>query len=204
MEVDEDGSARRKIKPKIVMLKNCCGLMKNQEYFLEAYTRGGLHYKVEGRKEFVEEKRQGVHWEWVDECEVPAYDPSVEGDKPKPHKRKQRSEDEPFKNLEARLRLGARLERIERRLPGEYKSLMTKVSEYELVVSRLEDLEEAGSQEESRSTSSSDRRGSADLCGPQEACREEAHSKLKSIARSPNLTFHKRESELFTRVQLPF
>ena len=103
MEVDEDGSARRKIKPKIVMLKNCCGLIKNQEYLLESYTKGGLHFKVEDRKEFVEEKMKGIHWEWVDECEVPAYDPSVEVDKPKPYKRKQRSEDGLDKNLEARI-----------------------------------------------------------------------------------------------------
>ena len=141
-EVDEDGSTRRKLKPKIRMLKSCCGLIKDQEYLLKSYTKGGLHYQVEGRKEFVEEKMKGIHWEWVDECEVPAYDASVEVDKPKLHKRKQRSEDEPYKNAEARLRLGARLERIEKFLPGAYKNLMTRVDKCELAIKRLEDLEE--------------------------------------------------------------
>ena len=86
--ISSEGSARRKIKPVIVILKKCCGLTKDQKYVLEAHTKGGLHYKVEERKEFVERKMRGVHWEWVTECEVPAYDPSVEADKPKPHKRK--------------------------------------------------------------------------------------------------------------------
>ena len=156
------------------MLKDCCGLEKNSKYFLGGHTKSRLHYQVEGRKEFVEKKMRGIHWEWVTECEVPDGDKSATVEKRKPHKRKDRPEDDALKELEARLQLGARLMRIEDRLPSEYKSLMTRVSEYEIILSKLEDLEEVESQEESRSTSSSDRRGSADLCGEPEACREEA------------------------------
>ena len=50
----EGDFAKRKMKPKISMLRSCCGLTKDQEYFLEAYTKGGLHYKVEGGKEYVD------------------------------------------------------------------------------------------------------------------------------------------------------
>ena len=95
-EVDEDGSTRRKLKPKIRMLRSCCGLIKDQEYLLKSYTKGGLHFQVENGTESVQEKMEGIHWAWVDKCEVPPYDPSVEIEKPKHHKRKQRSQDEPY------------------------------------------------------------------------------------------------------------
>ena len=100
-----DSSARKKIRPIIIMLKDCCGLEKHSKHVLGGQTKSGLHWQVEGGRQFVEKDKQGVHWEWVTECEVPVGDKSSTAEKRKPHKRKERPEDDALKELADDLQL---------------------------------------------------------------------------------------------------
>ena len=86
------------------MLKDCCGLDKHSRHVLIGETKSGLHWLVEGGQQFVEKNKQGIHWEWVHECDVPVGEKPAAG-KRKPHKRKDRPEDDPLKELADDLQL---------------------------------------------------------------------------------------------------
>ena len=146
-------------KSTILMLRAKSGLEAGSTHTVVDETPSRRHWLLEttgnnGLKHFVEKNKEGGHWKWLVRGVIPV------GEKPAGGKRKlgtlKDPESEQLKQLELQTRatqLGTRMMVLERRNPTEYQNML----------SRVEELEGTETQEE-QDSSTTENHVPADLC----------------------------------------